>query len=789
MAEEERSDWVEFSAFRLYPRLRKLYCGPEEVQLGGRAMDLLICLASKPGALATRDELVAAAWPSLFVHESNLKVTIASLRRALRECCPSDDSINTVIGRGYWLRTEVLPQTAEVTEPSSAASAPLPELGTIIGRDATIAELRETLERHRLTTIVGAGGMGKTTVAVAAAQLFADAGLGAVAFVDLARVASAEFVTSSLAAALGVSSAGGDRLLGVVSILTRRKMLLLLDTCEHVLAEVARICDVLLAGTRDVRILATSRQVLGVPGEELLWLAPLEVPPSDVGGAEDVLRYSAAQLLVARANEKSGYVLNDEDARPIGEICRRLDGAPLALELISSRLVARNTGAILQKLDDRFRNLRRLSPGGPLRQQTLLATLEWSYSLLEAHEASVLRAISIFAGQFAAEDAERVLAHLRPGPNHTQETLARLCDKSMLSVDGAAGPVRYRLLDSTRAFASDLLDAHGEVMPVSANHARLQLETLTCADAALTARSARERLVDHTGRADDLRKALEWALHRSNEPLLGIELAAAGLPLWHELSLGEECRRHCQTALAELDRLGCNDSALKLRLVVGLASTNTFLSADPEATMALFETAIRLARETGDAVAECRALGALAMYEILPGREGAVTELLDQMSEAAARSNDRRAVWEHEQLRAEWELNCCEFPASLRRLERLRAELRDEVAGSAPRFQIDQRTNIETTYGAPLLVHGQARAGATPDRAGGAAGARDAPRLDAHSLFLARHHLHDERVPFLCAGEVVCEDLEECHRSSRHGGLDSHRRLLDGMYRRAIRRK
>jgi predicted ATPase len=458
----------------------------------------------------------------------------------------------------------------------------------------------------------------------------------------------------------------------------------------------------LLSRTSDVRILATSRQVLGAPGERLVWLAPLEVPPRDAATtAEEVLRYSAPQLLVTRAFEKSGYVLTDVDAAAVAEICRQLDGAPLALELISSRLIDQNAGATLEKLDDRFRNLRKHSPGSPLRHQTLLATLEWSYSLLGPDEACVLRAISIFAGHFDAQDVIRVVAHLRLTPEQTRGAIAALFAKSMLSLDGTSTETRYRLLDTTRAFARELLDDSGELAAVSENHARLQLDALTGAE------NPHPRMPARDGRADDLRKALDWALHRNNDPLLGIQLAAAGLPLWHELSLGEECRRHCARALAEFERIGCSDVALKLKLVVGLASTSTFLSADAEATMALFETAIRLARETADAAAECRALGALAIYKILPGNEGAVTELLDQMSEAAERSKDQTAMWEHEQLRAEWELNCCQYSASLRRLDRLRAEMRDELDGTVPRFQIDQRTNIETQYGALCWFMGQ----------------------------------------------------------------------------------
>src|SRR5262245_47959683 len=460
----EQNAVVDFGAFRLYPRHRKLFFGTEERHIGGRPMDVLLALARDKGKLVTKEKLFEAAWPNVSVHEDNLKVTVASLRRALRECSPSHEYITTVVGRGYWLSGDVqLQDSRSDVDRTPVAGPPLPELGTVIGRDAAIAELRETLARNRLTTIVGSGGIGKTTVAVAVAHLFEDEGGGAVTFVDLARVASQEFVASSLAAALGISSPT-DSLQAVVSILARRKALLLLDTCEHVLNAVTHVCDVVLAKTSEIRILATSRQVLRARHEKVVWLAPLEVPPPEhTERAQDVFRYSAPQLLAARAFEKTGHRVEDTDARAIADICRRLDGAPLSIELVSSRLAGRSADVVLEELDDRFRTLRRDSPGGPLRHQTLLVTLEWSYALLTRDEAAVLRAISIFASSFDTDSAIRVVEHLGLASSDAFDAIAGLRAKSMLSVDQSSGELRYRFLDSTRAYAGGLLDSHGEL--------------------------------------------------------------------------------------------------------------------------------------------------------------------------------------------------------------------------------------------------------------------------------------------------------------------------------------
>jgi predicted ATPase len=492
------------------------------------------------------DEFFAAAWSGVFVHESNLKVTVAALLRTLREYSPSHDYIGNVVGRGYWLSSDVSPVSSSDDVPRSA---PLPELRTIIGRDEEIAALCETMAHCRLSTIVGAGGMGKTTVAVAAAQIFEDEVGHAVTFVDLARVVSEEFVASTIAAALGISAEGKDILPAAASLLSRRKALLVLDTCEHVQHEVARICDVLLDDTANLRVLATSRRVLGSQFEHVVWLPPLTVPPE--GGdetVEAVLAYSGPQLLTTLASDRASYRIAERDAPAIAEICRRLDGAPLAIELASSRLKGRSADLVLGELDDRFRRLRRDDPGGPLRQQTLLLTLEWSYALLTRSEADALRAVSIFSGTFVTDSEIYVGAALELVPATVVEAISGLLGNSMLSIDQGEGEPRYRLLDSTRAFARDLLVAHDELDRVSAGHAHLQLEILERANSEQAGMPVRDWHMLCAGQVDDLRKAIDWALHGRRDLLLGIRLVAAGLPLWQTLSLDLEISRNC-TAL------------------------------------------------------------------------------------------------------------------------------------------------------------------------------------------------------------------------------------------------
>jgi predicted ATPase/DNA-binding winged helix-turn-helix (wHTH) protein len=708
----DRDDPVRFGPFELHARQRELLCAGEKVVLGGRAMDILIALAEGQGAILSKEDLIAAAWPTTFVHESNLKVTVAALRKELRRHCPSFDHIRTLVGRGYWLNIDNHENVAPAT-----AVTPLPRRQAVIGRAAEIVAIVDMIATNRLVTIAGPGGMGKTTVALEVGEHIRAGGNRTICFVDLSRVAGEEFVATSIAAALGITAAGGDTLDAIASILACRSTLLVLDTCEHVLNGVAYAATCLLAKAPDIRILATSRQVLNAREEAVFWLEPLAAPPADdCGSYGAILRYPATQLLAARTTELTQRMFVSEEVAAIGGICRRLDGSPLALELVAGRLVDRPADEVLRELDAHFATLRRSSRDGPLRQRTLLLTLEWSYALLTGGEAAMLRALSIFSGVFDVAAATRIATSIALSSAQVVDAIAGLRAKSMLSVHSAAGEACYRLLDTTRAFAEGLLRSSGELDRVARAHGKLQLELLGRLEVERVARPSADWHAVYRDYADDLRKALEWSLHQSGDPRLGLDLVVAGLPLWHELSLIGETRRNCEAALERSDLLDQVGADLRLKITAGLLAVTTFLQDSEEADVSRFAEGLTLARSNADYEAECRILGATALYSVLCNRNGdpelsKIPDVLKQMGHAAARTGDRRLAREHETICAIWSFYDCDFDDVMARLTKLRNEIANDPEPSLPRFQTYQEVNVEVQMAALLWYRG------TPDLA------------------------------------------------------------------------
>lgn len=459
-----------FGPFVFTPEQQMLLEDQTPVALGGRALDILTALVESPGAVLTKSELIARAWPNLFVEEGNLKVTIGALRRALGEKAGSLQYIATVIGRGYRFVAPVQagPATASlpVSRPSISPNNLPPSIASIVGRADDIAEIHGALANERVLAIVGAGGIGKTTVAVAVAERFAAQVRDGAWFVDLASLADPNLVASAVAKTIGLTTQAPNALPDLLDHLRERNMLLVLDNCEHVIEAAASCARRILAEASEVRILATSREPLHINGERVHHLAPLGSPPIEPKlQAEALLAFPAAQLFIERARAKNRmFHLKDGEACVVAEICQRLDGLALAIEMAATRANAFGVRALLGLLDGQSPPLGGLR-SGPERHQTLTATIDWSYNLLSDGERAVLRRLSVFPGAFSLQSA-CIVASAECELASTIDDLANLVDKSLVTVEVSESGVAYRLLDTTRAYAVRKLVESDEVEQV-----------------------------------------------------------------------------------------------------------------------------------------------------------------------------------------------------------------------------------------------------------------------------------------------------------------------------------
>jgi predicted ATPase/DNA-binding winged helix-turn-helix (wHTH) protein len=609
-----------FGSFRFIPAQRTLFEDGKPVRLGGRALDILAKLTERAGETISKEELIVRAWPDTVVEEAALRVHIAALRKALGDGRAGKRYIANLSGRGYAF---IAPVTRE-NAPSVTAAAPtgmveagnLPALLTrVVGRDDVISRLAQQLVRRRFLTIVGPGGIGKTTVAVAVADVGRASYRDGAWFVELAPLSDPDLVPSAVGAALGVPLSGGDHMQALFAWFRDRNTLLVLDNCEHLIGATAALAEAILKATPHASILATSREPLRAEGEWLHRLAPLELPPEARFSptAAEALRYSAVELFTERATATTdSFVLYDADVPAVLEICRRLDGVPLALELAAARVDTFGVSELAARLDDRFGVLTSGRRTALPRQQTLRATIDWSYDLLPESEQVILRRLAHFRGAFAIEAAVAVAIDERITVNAAIAGVANLAEKSLITNDAISNISHHRLLDTTRTYALEKLDKSGELQAVARRHAKYYLDLFERAVTEWETRPTAELLADYGWRIDNVRAALDWAFSPGGEASIGVALTAAAVPLWMHLSLVAECRERCDRALLELQTNHMPDARLRMRLQIGLGNSLLHTRGPSEQAHTVLTEALESAEALGDLRAELRVLLDLA---------------------------------------------------------------------------------------------------------------------------------------------------------------------------------
>jgi predicted ATPase/DNA-binding winged helix-turn-helix (wHTH) protein len=536
MPEQDRHLVYEFGGWEVDFARRELRLRGVPVPLGGRAFQIFAVLVQSAGELVTKDELMARVWPGAIVEENTLEVHISAVRKALGS---DRATLRTSFGRGYrlvgdWtIRRERTPADPVVLDPTrmpvqsfltnvSAAGSEL------VGRTAAVEQLQEFLAAYRMITLTGPGGIGKTVLALGVTRGLFSGFHGDCWLVDLVSLSDPGLVPSMVAGVLGLKFGGEDISAGSVArAVGGKKLLLVLDNCEHVIDAAATLAETIVRTCPHAYVLATSREVLRIEGEHVYRVPPLDVPSQHQEESDVVLGHSAVQLFIARASAlDSAFSPRGENLPAIAAICRRLDGIPLAIEFAAARAAMLGPELVLSRLDERFELLTGGHRTALPRHQTLRATLDWSYELLPEAEQCLLRRLSIFAAGFTLEAANAVMS----GQGHTAsallEQIANLVAKSLVTLDGSAPAGRWRLLETTRAYALGLLAESGETEQTARRCAEFFRDLVGPAMHGSQVLPTAEDMARYGHEIDNVRAALDWSFSPAGDAAIGVVLTA-----------------------------------------------------------------------------------------------------------------------------------------------------------------------------------------------------------------------------------------------------------------------
>ncbi len=564
---------LRFGRFELQIHERRLLVDGAAAPLGARAFDLLVALAERPGELVGKNVLMDLVWPGLVVAENNIAAQISALRKVL-----GGDVIATIPGRGYRFTAKIDPGASGAAprnaDPGSAADAVEPalrtnlpaELPTLLGRDDDLAALGALIERHRLVSIVGAGGMGKSLLAQHLLDTRRSAYPHGVCWVELAGVSDRAGLPGAIAAALGVQGGTGEPLAALIGAVAPLTMLVALDNAEHVLAGVAQVCRALHDAAPGLRLVVTSQAPLKLAAERIYRIGPLAVPQAALPAAQ-ASGFGAVALFTERAQAVDArFALTDSNASAVIELCRTLDGLALAIELAAVRAPMLGVQRLAAAMQDRLRLLTASrNQAAPARQQTLRAALEWSHGFLDGREQVVFRRLGVVAGSASLELIQQVVADPDEDPQLDHwavlDALGTLVDRSLVAVlvaEDDEEPPRYRLLDSTRAFALEQLHASGEREAMQRRHALAMASLLDAAyDDYFSGRIGVDRWTRRLAAdLDNARDALAWARHAgdaSSEVAIAVTLLRALPPSLHaeRMALADRCEARIGASVDE----------------------------------------------------------------------------------------------------------------------------------------------------------------------------------------------------------------------------------------------
>lgn len=627
-----------FGPFELRRAEKLLLENGQPVRLGSRALDLLCALIERAGEIVSREELVASVWPRTIVEETSLRVHISALRKALGDGQDGARYITNAPGRGYGFVAAitlkiVAPPAVSVEAVSHTRHNLPPRLTRAIGRADVIATLARQLPQKRLVSIVGAGGMGKTTVALAVAEQSLEAYPDGVHFVDLAPLENSSQVPAALGAALGITVVDSGSWHGLSANLRHSRMLLVLDNCEHVIDVAAALTERLLRGCPSINILTTSREALDAEGEWVHRLAALETPGNEEAlDSISATAYPAVELFVERAMANTdNFSLSDKSLAIVRQLCTQLDGMPLAIELAAGRVDTFGLQGLAARLDDLFRILMNGRRTALPRHRTLQALFEWSHDLLLEDERKVLRRLSVFRAGFTLESAACVVAGADMDPAGVIDCVMSLSAKSLVTADMSTDAPQHRLLYTTRQFAMQKLVESGELNAMSRRHALHIRDIARSCAGDFNVSPTPVGVAGFRRIIDDIRAAFTWSMSEDGDEAIGIAITNDTLELRFCVGLVDEFRTHVDQALERVVRLDPPQPDLELRLSTAWCYLSGQSPTGGGRQMAMFERIWSLCEVTGEHRDHVNAFHSLLVGSFGQGQYNEVRRVVDRL--------------------------------------------------------------------------------------------------------------------------------------------------------------